>query len=243
MKAVSGKDPTQRFQTCSAFAAAVRVGLAGGTVEVPADPNAGLAETMLLEPHVASSGDDGRCRDSRHRWAPSSESRQRRVDCSRQWRTAVAAANVLAALGVWTWLVPPEPTEGPWWALRERAGRTWVALRGGVGTTTLGPTPVPVWVSGTRISGTGESRLQPTGSEHLGRSVHDLGLVARALVAIERDAGQEAPTSVPKRWHGSRARSTSRLGSRCQRSGRLKACEPLSGSRSRARRTMCSGQT
>ena len=53
MKAL-GKDPTQRFPTCSAFAAAVRVGMAGGTVELPADANAGVGETVLLDPQAAS---------------------------------------------------------------------------------------------------------------------------------------------------------------------------------------------
>ena len=143
MKAL-GKDPTQRFPTCSAFAAAVRVGLAGGTVELPADPNAGL-ETVLLDPQAASGADTVVVETAVTAGLPKVPAAGRRS--SRRWRTAFAAGVVLAALGVWTWLAPPEPAGGAWWALRERAGRTWVALRGGVGTTTPGPTLVPVVVT------------------------------------------------------------------------------------------------
>ena len=159
-----GKDPTQRFPTCSAFAAAVRVGLAGGTVELPAGPSADL-ETVLLDPQAVSDADTVVVETAATAGPPIIPAAGRRG--SRRWRTAVVAAVVLAALGAWTWLAPPEPAGGAWWALRERAGRTWVVLSGGVGTTTPGPTDTCAGCSGTRISRTGESRIQPTGSEHL----------------------------------------------------------------------------
>ena len=48
MKAL-GKDPTQRFPTCSAFAAAVRVGMAGGTVNLGAGARGLFRQWFLLD--------------------------------------------------------------------------------------------------------------------------------------------------------------------------------------------------
>ena len=185
MKAL-GKDPTQRFPTCLAFAAAVRVGLAGGTVELPADPNAGL-ETVLLDPHAASGADTVVVETAVTAGLPRVPAAGRRS--SRRWRTVSAAAAVLAALGVWTWLAPPEPAGGAWWALRERAGRTWVALRGGVGTTTPGPTRVPV-VPAPEFRGQLRVESNPPGAS-IWVDGADHGLVAPAVVALEGDVGQE----------------------------------------------------
>ena len=185
MKAL-GKDPTQRFPTCSAFAAAVRVGLAGGTVELPADPNAGL-ETVLLDPQAASGADTVVVETAVTAGLPKVPAAGRRS--SRRWRTAFAAGVVLAALGVWTWLAPPEPAGGAWWALRERAGRTWVALRGGVGTTTPGPTLVPV-VPAPEFLGQVRVESNPPGAS-IWVDGADRGLVAPAVVALEGDVGQE----------------------------------------------------
>ena len=53
MKAL-GKDPAQRFPTCSAFAAAVRAALAGGRVERRDRPNAAVAATVVLDGRAAA---------------------------------------------------------------------------------------------------------------------------------------------------------------------------------------------
>ena len=53
MKAL-GKDPAQRFPTCSAFAAAVRSALAGGSVERRDRPNAAVAATVVLDRRAAA---------------------------------------------------------------------------------------------------------------------------------------------------------------------------------------------
>ena len=184
MKAL-GKDPTQRFPTCSAFAVAVRVGMAGGTVEFPADANAGVGETVLLDPQAASGSATVVVETAATAGPPMIPAAGRR---SRR-RTALAAAVVLAALGVWTWLAPPEPAGGAWWALRERAGRTWVSLSGGVGTTTPGPIPVPV-VPADEFQGQVRVESNPPGAS-IWMDGADLGLVAPALVALEGDVGQE----------------------------------------------------
>ena len=185
MKAL-GKDPTQRFPTCSAFAAAVRVGMAGGTVELPADANADLGETVLLDPQAASSANTVVVETAVTAGLPKVPAAGRRG-----WRrrTALAATVVLAALGVWTWLAPPEPAGGAWWALRERAGRTWVALRGGVGATTPGPIPGPV-VPVPEFRRQVRVESNPPGASIWMDGV-DLGLVAPALVDLEGDVGQE----------------------------------------------------
>ena len=94
MKAL-GKDPTQRFPTCSAFAAAVRVGMAGGTVELPADANAGVGETVLLDPQAASGSATVVVETAATAGPPIIPAAGRRG--SRRW--ALAAAAVLAASG------------------------------------------------------------------------------------------------------------------------------------------------
>ena len=53
MKALD-KDPAQRFPTCSAFAAAVRAALAGGSVERRARPNAAVEATVVLDRRAAA---------------------------------------------------------------------------------------------------------------------------------------------------------------------------------------------
>ncbi len=184
MKALA-KDPTQRFPTCSAFAAAVRVGLAGGTVEIL--PDANLAETVLLDPQAASGADTVVVETAVTAGPPRVPAAGRRGR-----RTALAAAGVLAALGVWTWLAPAEPAGGAWWALRERVGRTWVALvalGGGVGTTTPGMTPVTV-VLAPEFRGQVRVESNPPGAS-IWVDGADLGLVAPAAVALEGDVGQE----------------------------------------------------
>ena len=193
MKAL-GKDPTQRFPTCSAFAAAVRAGLAGGSVERRDRPNAAVAATVVLDRRAAA----GAGRVVVEKAGPAGPPRVSAAGSpsSRRWRMALAAAVVLvAALGGWTWLAPPEPAGGAWWALREQAGRTWSALQAGAATTP-GTATVPVPPALARVPPAPEfSRHVSVESNPPGASIWldgaDLGLVAPGAVPVAGAVGQQ----------------------------------------------------
>ena len=194
MKALS-KDPTKRFETCSAFAAAVRAGLAGGTAEVLADPDVDLATIALPGPQAASGVDSVAgvtvgtaetptiwCREPGVApepvmrpdvtpFAAGIPAAGRRG--SRRWQMALAATGVVAALGVSAWLASP-------------GGRAWWALRGGVGSPATTPAPIPA----PEFQGQVRVESNPPGAS-IWLDGADLGLVAPAVVAVEGDLGRE----------------------------------------------------
>ena len=162
MKAL-GKDPTQRFPTCSAFAAAVRVGMAGGTVEFPADANAGRRRDCAPGPAGRLRLCHGRCPDGRHRWAPynpgggASFAPVANGPCGGRRAGRPRGLDMVGAAGTgWRGMVGAARTGWP--DLGGPARRGWDDDP---------RTDTCARCSGTRISGTGESRIQPTGSEHL----------------------------------------------------------------------------
>ena len=193
MKAL-GKDPTQRFPTCSAFAAAVRAALAGGRVERRDRPNAAVAATVVLDRRAAAGAGRVVVEKAAPAGPPEVPAAWRRG--SRRWRTALAAAVVLvAALGGWTWLAPLEPAGGAWWALREQAGRTWSALRARAATTP-GTATAPVPPALALVPPAPEfSRHVSVESNPPGASIWldgaDLRLVAPAAVPVAGEVGQE----------------------------------------------------
>ena len=187
MKALD-KDPAQRFPTCSAFAAAVRAALAGGSVERRDRPNAAVEATVVLDRRAAA----GAGTVVVERAGPAGPPRVSAAGSpsSRRWRMALAAAVVLvAALGGWTWLAPPDAA-GWTFAVREQAGRTWSALRAGAATTP-GTATVPALVPPAPEF----SRRVSVESNPPGASIWldgaDLGLVAPGAVSVAGEVGQQ----------------------------------------------------
>ena len=163
MKALD-KDPTQRFETCSAFAAAFRAGVVDGPVALPADPNAQFAETVFQATQV--SGADPPAPPA----APASAPAPRRG--ARRWRTPIVATVVLA-VGVLIWA----------------GAGSWLAPRGEVGTASPGTPAVPV-APGPEFRGQTRVESTPPGAS-IWVDGADLGLVAPALVPLAGDVGQE----------------------------------------------------
>ena len=188
MKAL-GKDPAQRFPTCSAFAAAVRSALAGGSVERRDRPNAAVAATVVLDRRAAAGAGAVVVERAGPAGPPRVSAAGRRS--SRRWRMALAAAVVLlvAALGGWIWLAPPGAA-GWTFAVREQAGRTWSALRAGAATTP-GTATVPALVPPAPEF----SRHVSVESNPPGASIWldgaDLGLVALGAVPVAGEVGQQ----------------------------------------------------
>ena len=193
MKAL-GKDPTQRFPTCSAFAAAVRAALAGGRVERRDRPNAAVAATVVLDGRAAAGPGRILAEKAAPAGPPTFPTAWRRS--SRRWQTALAAAVVLvAALGGWTWLAPPEPAGGAWWALREQSGRTWPALRARAATTpgtatVRVPRALALVPPAREFSSHVSVESNPPGAS-IWLDGADLGLVAPAAVPVVGKVGQK----------------------------------------------------
>ena len=186
MKAL-GKDPTQRFPTCSAFAAAVRAALAGRSVERRDRQNDAVAATVVLDRRAAAGAGTVVVERAVPAGPPKVPAAGRRS--SRRWQMALAAAVVLvAALGGWTWLAPPGAA-GWTFAMREQAGRTWSARRAGAAMTTPGTATVPV-PPAPEFSRHVNVESNPPGAS-IWLDGADLGLVAPAAVPVAGEVGQE----------------------------------------------------